>query len=32
MEKKDGSQRPAINLKGLNQFVKIEHFKMEGLY
>ena len=26
-----GSQRPVINLKGLNQFVKTEHFKMEGL-
>jgi len=32
VEKKDGSQRPVINLKGLNQFVKTEHFKMEGLH
>jgi len=32
VEKKDGGQRPVINLKGLNQFVKTEHFKMEGLH
>ena len=32
IEKKDGGQRPVINLKGPNQFVKIEHFKMEGLH
>jgi len=32
VEKKDGGQRPVINLKGLNQFVKQEHFKMEGLH
>ena len=25
-------QRPVINLKGLNQFVRTEHFKMEGLH
>jgi len=25
-------QRPVVNLKGLNQFVKTEHFKMEGLH
>ena len=25
-------QRPVINLKGLNQYVKVEHFKMEGLH
>ena len=31
VEKKDGGQRPVINLKGLNQFVRVEHFKMEGL-
>jgi len=31
VEKKDGGQRPVINLKYLNQFVKTEHFKMEGL-
>ena len=32
VEKKDGGQRPVINLKGLNQFVRVEHFKMEGLH
>ena len=32
VEKKDGGQRPVINLKGLNQYVKVEHFKMEGLH
>jgi len=32
VEKKDGGQRPVINLKGLNHFVKAEHFKMEGLH
>ena len=32
VEKKDGGQRPVINLKGLNQFLKQEHFKMEGLH
>ena len=30
--KKDGGQRPMINLKGLNQSVKTEHFKMEGIH
>ena len=29
--KKDGGQRPVINLKGLNHFVQYEHFKMEGI-
>uniref|UniRef100_A0AC35GWB7 Reverse transcriptase domain-containing protein n=1 Tax=Panagrolaimus sp. PS1159 TaxID=55785 RepID=A0AC35GWB7_9BILA len=29
--KKDGSQRPVINLKGLNKKVIIKHFKMENL-
>ena len=29
--KKGGGQRPVINLKLLNRFVKSEHFKMEGL-
>ena len=29
--KKDGRQRPVINLKRLNQSVKTEHFKMEGI-
>ena len=32
VEKKDGGQRPVINLKHLNQFVPFEHFKMEGLH
>ena len=27
-----GGQRPVINLKALNMFVKHEHFKMEGLH
>ena len=30
--KKDGGQRPVINLKHLNRFGKSEHFKMEGLH
>ena len=30
--KKGGGQRPVINLKYLNHFVKSEHFKMEGLH
>ena len=29
--KKDGGQRPVINLKALNSFVHTEHFKMEGI-
>ncbi len=28
---KDGGQRPVINLKKLNSFVKTEHFKMESI-
>ena len=32
VEKKEGGQRPVINLKCLNSFVKTEHFKMEGLH
>ncbi len=28
--KKDGRQRPVINLKALNQYVQTYHFKMEG--
>ena len=30
--KKGGGQRPVINLKHLNQFVKYEHFKMENIH
>ena len=30
--KRDGRQRPVINLKQLNQSVKTEHFKMEGIH
>ena len=30
--KKDGGQRPVINLKRLNYHVKSEHFKMESLH
>ena len=32
VEKNDGGQRPVINLRSLNQFVKTEHFKMKGLH
>jgi len=32
VEKKGGGFRPVVNLKGLNQFIKAEHFKMEGLH
>ena len=30
--KKDGGQRPVINLKALNNFVRAPHFKMEGIH
>ena len=30
--KKDGGQRPVINLKQLNAFVQNHHFKMEGIH
>ena len=30
-EKKDGSQRPILNLRNLNQYVPYIHFKMESL-
>ena len=30
--KKDGGQRPVINLKALKNFVQTEHFKMEGIH
>lgn len=32
VEKKDGGQRPVINLKKLNKHTPYIHFKMEGLY
>jgi len=32
VEKKEGGQRPVINLKCLKSFVKTKHFKMEGLH
>ena len=32
VEKKDGGQRPVVNLKRLNCYVKTEHFKMEGFH
>ena len=30
--KKDGGQRPVVNLKPLNEFVETRHFKMEGIH
>ena len=30
--KKDGGQRPVINLKKVNEHVHTEHFKMEGIH
>ena len=30
--KKDNKVRPVINLKALNQFVEVQHFKMEGMH
>ena len=30
--KKDGVQRPVINLNGLNKFVNTEHFKIEDIH
>ena len=32
VEKNDGGQRPVVNLKCLNPYMKTEHFKMEGLH
>ena len=29
---KGGEQRPVFNLRQLNQFIKYEHFKMEGIH
>ena len=31
VKKKNGKFRPVINLKGLNQFIKYHHFKMDTL-
>ena len=31
-EERGGGQRPVINLKGFNSFIRVEHFKMEGLH
>ena len=30
--KKDGGQRPVINLKPLNRFMRTEHFRIEGIH
>ena len=30
--KKDGGQRPVINLRKLNSFIDAPHFKMEGIH
>ncbi len=30
--KKDGGNRPVVNLKPLNQYLVYEHFKMEGIH
>ena len=30
--KKEGGQRPVINLKELNKFIRTQHFKMEGIH
>ena len=32
VEKKDGENRPVINLKHRNQFIPYQHFKMEVLH
>ena len=32
VSKKDGGNRPVINLKHLNSFIPYQHFKMEGLH
>ena len=31
-KKKDGGNRPCINLKTLNKFIPYKHFRMEGLH
>ena len=30
--KKDGRMGPVINLRALNQFINVQHFKMEGIH
>lgn len=30
--KKDGGSRPVINLRPLNQYIRYQHFKMEGMH
>ena len=30
--KKDGGNRPVVNLKPLNQYITYEHFKIEGIH
>ena len=30
--KKDGGQRPVINLRALNKYIQVDHFKMEGFH
>ena len=32
VSKKDGGQRPLINLKDLNTFIPYKHFRMKGLH
>lgn len=32
VQKKGGGQRPVVNLKELNGFLKYQHFKMEGIH
>ena len=32
VKKKDGGNRPVINLKHLNQFIPYQHFQMEGFH
>ena len=32
LPKRDGGQRPVINMKALNEFVQMQHFKMEEIH